>query len=162
MNYLVWREKYGQFNESQHKRDEGGKFSTTGGGDSKEKPKAKKPTAKESAVKVPRAKPPTPKHLRTPKDRTKLTIQQAHEALANLGYKQGKGRTIPVNGKWQTEYEITSPDGKTEWMRVDDVKDIIYGTTKKTPQHVQDQTTVMPAGAVPPVQVPPVQVPPRK
>lgn len=160
--FYAWKEKYGQFSEAAHKRDEAGKFSASGGGGKKAEPKAK---AKKPAKSVPKQR--KPRGSSVPKDRAKLTISAAGQALKAKGYKLGSGRTTPVNGKWTTEYEITHPNGKKQWMHVDDVRDIVYGTPKKPP--VQVPATVMPRGAVPPVQTPakvmpkgaapPVQIP---
>jgi len=93
-----------------------------GGGDSGSGNSSSKPSSGSGAKPVGSAK----HAVSLPSNPKKLTIDQAGSALAAMGYSLGAGKSSPVDGKWQTTYEVTDPDGNKSRMTTDQLKDFVY------------------------------------
>ena len=69
--------------------------------------------------------------MRLPKNRKRVTIDQAAYHLSLKGYKQGDGKSAPnKEGKWVTTYMVTDPKGNTSEWTPKMVNAVIYGDTK--------------------------------
>ena len=72
-------------------------------------------------------KAPSKKHnVKLPKTKSRVTTDQAKQALDELGYKLGKTQAKKVGKGWVTVSEVTDDTGHTATLTTDEVKDLVY------------------------------------
>ena len=69
--------------------------------------------------------------VKLPSNRSKLSISQSKNALDQMGFKLGAGKSSLVGGKFVTSYSVTGPDGSTRDVGTDELKDIVYSGSSK-------------------------------
>lgn len=69
--------------------------------------------------------------VKLPKSKTKITISQTSKALDQMGFKLGPGAAALVGGKFVTSFKVTMPDGSTQSMTTDSLKDLVYSGAGK-------------------------------
>lgn len=62
--------------------------------------------------------------VKLPKDRTKLKMSQASQALSQMGYRLGRSKT-DLQSK-VTRYEVTDSSGRSRMMTTDEIKATVY------------------------------------
>jgi hypothetical protein len=76
--------------------------------------------------------PPRTHNVHLPKDKKRLTIDQASAALKQMGYGEtGRTKNEPHEGIWTGSSELIGPDGKTFWASDKAVRDLVYGGQAK-------------------------------
>ena len=69
-------------------------------------------------------------NVKLPASKSKLTIDQADEALKQMGYKPGPSVTKKVGKGYVTMKTVTDATGHTTTITTDEVKDLVYGNQK--------------------------------
>ena len=73
---------------------------------------------------------PTGHNIKLPKNKRALNIDQANDAMKQMGFELNKTSSSYEPGKGTT-YEVKTPSGETKRMHVDEIKKLVYSTQGK-------------------------------